>query len=379
MKAKDLKIVIAPDSFKGSISALDAAKAIEKGLADGLSASFAFTSVISPIADGGEGTLDALTDEAQRISVEVTSTNGKRIIAQYGAVDDTAIIEMARAAGLTLTPENERNAALATTFGVGEMILDALRGGCKNILLTVGGSGTNDGGCGMFASLGARFLDRNGNSFIPTGATLENICDIDLSQLDKRLFERRFIIATDVKNTLCGKSGATYVYARQKGADDVSIEQMERGMCHYASLLKEKCGRDIANIEGCGAGGGLASPLLAFLGAEIRSGISAVLDTIGFDQLIKNADTVITGEGKIDAQSLYGKAICGVTEAAKRYGVPVYCFVGCIEGDKDELLALGISDIYALSDIAPSTEYSMTHAAELLYTLGKNFAENMFK
>lgn len=375
---ESFKIVIAPDSFKGSISAHDAAKAIEKGLRDG-SKSKALVSVVAPIADGGEGTLDALTTEAQRISVKVASTNGKRINAQYGAVGDTAVIEMARAAGLTLTPESERNASLATTFGVGEMILDALDNGYKNILLTVGGSGTNDGGCGMFAALGARFSDESGNSFVPTGATLEKISDIDVTSLDKRLSACQFIIATDVKNTLCGNTGATYVYARQKGADDASLDQMERGMCHYASLLKEKCGKDIANIEGCGAGGGLASPLLAFLDAEIRSGIESVLDTVGFDSLIRDADAIITGEGKIDAQSLFGKAISGVANAAKTHSVPVYCFVGCIGGDKNELLSLGISDIYALSDIAPSTEYSMSHADELLEKLGKNFAENILE
>lgn len=376
---KRFKIVIAPDSFKGSISAQDAAKAIDRGLRDGFQDKASLVSVLSPIADGGEGTLDALSTEAQRITVEVTSTNGKRIIAQYGAVGDTAIIEMARAAGLTLTPENERNASLATTFGVGELIKDALDNGYKNILLTVGGSGTNDGGCGMFSSLGARFLDSYKNSFVPTGATLEKIADIDISELDKRLFDCRFIIATDVKNTLCGNTGATYVYARQKGADDDSLLQMERGMCHYAALLKEKCNRDIASIEGCGAGGGISSPLLAFLGAEIRSGIDAVLDTVGFDTLIRDADAIITGEGKIDAQSLYGKAISGVANAAKRYDIPVYCFVGCIGGDKNELLSLGVTDIYTTSDIAPSAEYSMSHADELLEKLGKNFAENILK
>ena len=376
---KKIKIVIAPDSFKGSISAQDAALAIEKGLKSAHQKDIELVTVISPIADGGEGTLDALTTKAQRVSVEVTSTNKKRINAQYGAVGDTAIIEMARAAGLTLTPENERNASLATTFGVGEMILDALNNGYKNILLTVGGSGTNDGGCGMFAALGARFSDKNGNCFIPTGATLDKIANIDVSHLDKRLYGREFIIATDVKNILCGKTGATYVYGRQKGADDAMLDKMETGMIHYASLLKEKCGKDVACIEGCGAGGGLATPLLAFLNARIQSGIEAVLDTVRFDKLISDADAIITGEGKIDAQSLYGKAISGVANAAKKYGIPVYCFVGCIGGDKKELLTLGISDICALSDIAPSAEYSMAHADELLEKLGKIFAENMFK
>lgn len=373
---KKIKIVIAPDSFKGSISAQDAALAIEKGLRSSVKKGIELITVISPIADGGEGTLDALTSEDQRISVEVTSTNGKTVLAQYGAVGNTAIIEMARAAGLTLTPENERDASLATTFGVGELILDALDRGYRSIMLTVGGSGTNDGGCGMFSCLGALFSDEDKKSFVPTGATLDRICDIDISHLDKRLYGCEFIIATDVKNVLCGSTGATYVYGRQKGADNELLDKMEKGMIHYASLLKEKCGKDIASIEGCGAGGGLASPLLAFLNARIQSGIGAVLDTIGFDKLISDADAIITGEGKIDAQSLYGKAISGVTEAAKKYGVPVYCFVGCIDGNKNELLSLGIADIYTLSDIAPSVEYSIIHANELLEKLAKNFWES---
>ena len=373
---KKIKIVIAPDSFKGSISAQDAALAIENGLRSSIKKGIELITVISPIADGGEGTLDALTREDQRISVEVTSTNGKKVLAQYGAVGNTAIIEMARAAGLTLTPENERDASLATTFGVGELILDALDRGYRSIMLTVGGSGTNDGGCGMFSCLGARFLDEEKKTFVPTGATLDRICEIDISNLDKRLYDCEFIIATDVKNVLCGKTGATYVYGRQKGADDEMLDKMEKGMIHYASLLKEKCGKDVASIEGCGAGGGLASPLLTFLSAKIQSGIDAVLDTVRFNESISDADVTITGEGKIDVQSLYGKAISGVTGAAKKYGVPVYCFVGCIDGNKNELLSLGITDIYTLSDIAPSVEYSIIHADELLEKLAKNFWES---
>ncbi len=375
-KRKRFKIVISPDSFKGSISAQDAALAIEKGLKRSVEKDIELITVISPIADGGEGTLDALTREDQRISLEVTSTNGKKVLAQYGAVGNTAIIEMARAAGLTLTPENERNASLATTFGVGELILDALDRGYRSIMLTVGGSGTNDGGCGMFSCLGALFSDEDKKSFVPTGATLDRICDIDISHLDKRLYGCEFIIATDVKNILCGSTGATYVYGRQKGADDTMLDKMESGMLHYASLLKEKCGKDVASIEGCGAGGGLASPLLAFLNAKIRSGIESVLDTVRFDEVISDADLIITGEGKIDAQSLYGKAISGVTGTAKKHGVPVYCLVGCIDGNKNELLSLGIADIYTLSDIAPSVEYSITHADELLEKLAKSFLES---
>ena len=369
---KRVKIVISPDSFKGSISARDAAEAVARGLRRGFGDDVDADLVLLPIADGGEGTLDALVTEDARIALTVTGTGGAPVSACYGYLGDTAVIEMARAAGLTLVPEEERNAATATTYGVGELILDARERGYRRFLLTVGGSGTNDGGCGMLASLGARFFDADGKSFLPTGGTLARIARIDLSELDRRLYESRFVIATDVKNPLCGKDGATRVYAPQKGADADTLDRMESGMLHYAFCLQEACGRDVAEVAGCGAGGGISAPLLAFLGAEIVSGIHAVLSALNFEDHVKDAAAVITGEGKIDRQSLYGKAISGVAEIAHRHNVPVICLVGCIGDDKQVLLDLGIDTLLATADIAPSPAYSIAHAAELLERLAED-------
>lgn len=358
-----MKIIIAPDSFKGSISAADAAASIARGLQKQHPEC---SPVCVPIADGGEGTLDALVPADDRFTVTVTGTNGKPVAAEYGHIGDTAVIEMARAAGLTLTPESERSALTATTFGVGELMRDALERGYRSFLLTVGGSGTNDGGCGMAAALGIGFYGADGKPFVPTGGTLENIVKIDTAGADSRLKDCKFTIATDVKNPLLGATGATYVYARQKGATDAELDRMEAGMTHYAALLEQLCGKAVATIRGCGAGGGFSAPLLGLFDAELRSGIDAVLDAVGFDSRLQGADAVITGEGKIDRQSLFGKAISGVCNAAKQHGIPVYALVGCVGDDRQTLLDMGLTDIAAIGDLAPDAAYSMAHADELL-------------
>lgn len=360
------KIVICPDSFKGSISASDAAKSIAKGLVLACD----IEAVCLPIADGGEGTLDALVTDDKKITVTVCGPYNNKVDACYGIIGRQAVIEMAQAAGLTLQTEDKRCVKNATTFGVGELIKDALSRGCKKILLTVGGSGTNDGGCGMFCALGARFLNKDGQEFLPVGATLCDIEKIDLSQLDKRLNDVEFTIATDVKNTLTGDDGATYVYARQKGATDADLALMEKGMCHYAGVI----GNGIENTAGAGAGGGLAVPLIAFCKAKICSGIDAVLDAADFENKIDGAYAIITGEGKIDRQSLFGKTISGVVRIARKKNIPVFCIVGCVGDDKEELKSLGLCDIFALSDVSPDMQYSMTHADELLYTVAKDNA-----
>ena len=350
------KIVICPDSFKGSISASDAAEAIANGLK-----SIDCEVLCMPIADGGEGTLDALV-KGEKITVNVMGPYGKRIDAEYGILNGTAVIEMATAAGLTLQNADERSVKNATTYGVGELIKDALSKGVKKILLTVGGSGTNDGGCGMFCALGGKFFDKKGREFVPAGKTLCDIEKIDISDVDKRLFNCEITIATDVKNTLTGKDGATYVYARQKGATDDDLLLMEAGMCHYAEVV----GNGVASVKGAGAGGGLAVPLLAYCGAKICSGIDAVLKAVEFEKAIEDASAIITGEGKLDRQSLFGKTISGVVNIAKKKDIPVFCMVGCVGDDKEQLKSLGLCDIFALSDIAADPEYSMTHADELL-------------
>ncbi len=361
-----IKVVIAPDSFKGSIAAEGAARAIARGLSRAARDRVELVPVLCPIADGGEGTLDALALADGLRHLTVTGPDGKPVKAAFGMKNGTAIVEMASAAGLTLVVPERRSAETATTYGVGELITAALDAGARRILLTVGGSATNDGGAGMLAALGARFFDKSGHPYVPKGGTLSEIGSFDMGGLDPRLFETEFRIATDVKNPLVGENGATYVYGRQKGADDAALACMEAGMRHYATLLCDISGRDVAGVEGAGAGGGLAAPLLAFCNATVTSGIHAVLDTVGFDALLEGADLVLTGEGKIDEQSLCGKAISGVAEAAGRKNIPVAALVGCIGGDRDAIMAMGLCALVATADIAPSTAYSMAHADELL-------------
>ena len=372
------RILVAPDSFKGSISAQNAAEAIRNGLLKNKRVRNAYEVLCLPIADGGEGTLETLTDASRMTEETVTGPDGKPAKALWGTRGTTAIIEMARAAGLTMIPAERRHAAEMTTYGVGELILRALDAGYRDLLLTVGGSATNDGGCGMLAALGAEFRKADGSRFVPTGGTLSKIASLGVNRLDPRLADCAFTIATDVRNPLLGENGATRVYGRQKGADDEELDCMEAGMTHYAELLESLCGHPVAPIPGCGAGGGIAAPLIVFSHAELRSGVEAILDHLHFETLLReNTDLVITGEGKIDRQSLFGKAVSGVAKAAAKEGVPVYCFVGCIGDDKQVLLSMGVREIFAISDLADSAEDSMRRAGELLEQLAERFAEQL--
>lgn len=373
------KYIVCPDSYKGSLSAADAARAIRRGI---LSADPDAVVIETPIADGGEGTLDALVRREHRISCNVVGTSGARVTAEYGDVNGTAVIEMASAAGITLVPADERNPEHATTYGVGELILDALDRGYRSLLLTVGGSGTNDGGSGMMEALGVEFYDDEGKKlsvFDENKSGCENfvskIAKIDLSRLDGRLKETTIVFACDVKNPMVGATGATYVYGPQKGADEAMLARLETGMMRYALLLRELSGVDIANYPGCGAGGGLAAPLVALFNARIVSGIDAVLSSVDFDGVLDGASLVITGEGKIDGQSAYGKAISGVATRAKAKGVPVLALVGMADEGAEKLHPVGVTRIAAMVDIAPSPSYSMTHAGELLEILAKKEVE----
>ncbi|MBR2354563.1 MAG: glycerate kinase [Clostridia bacterium] len=354
-----MKIIVAPDSFKGSISSADAAEAIKKGI---LRVDPHAEVITHSIADGGEGTLDALLPKEKQTEVTVTGPLGDPVVARYGMLGDRAIIEMASAAGLTLIPPEKRSAARSTTYGVGELIRHALKNGCRSFMLTVGGSATNDGGCGMMCALGVRFLDKNGNEFVPMGGTLSEIAEIRTDGLEPALSDCEILIATDVKNPLLGETGCTYVYSPQKGADADELAHMEQGMTHYAEVLRQCEGVFVAEIPGCGAGGGISAPLLALTHARIQSGIETVLDVIGFDRSLEDAHAVITGEGKIDVQSLYGKAISGVADRAKGRNIPVYCFVGCVGDDREALKSMGIAEIYDVASLASSPEDSMTHA-----------------
>lgn len=360
------KYIVCPDSFKGSISADGAAEAIKKGI---LAHDRSATVIKAPIADGGEGTLDALTPACDRIKATVRSTDGTPLVAEYGHTGDTAIIEMARAAGLCLVDEKKRNPERFSTYGVGQLVADALDRGFRRIMITVGGSGTNDGGSGLIEALGVRFLDENGESLSMCGGALAKISKIDISNLDERLKNTEFIFACDVDNPLIGERGATNVYGAQKGADGEMLARLEAGMINYADKLAIASGRDVRWIAGCGAGGGMPASLLALGNARIESGIDSVLSAIGFDDMLEGCTLVITGEGKIDRQSAYGKAISGIASRTKKKGIPLLVLVGLKGEGADELLPLGITRISAISNIAPDTEYSMKHADVLLERL----------
>ena len=359
------KIVIAPDSFKGSLDAARAARAIAQGIH--IAAPEALT-VEVPVADGGEGTLDALTDKSCRASVAAFNTEGEPIIAEFGFIGDTAVIESARAVGLGTVPAQCRRPDNSTTRGVGALMTAALDRGFRKILLTVGGTGSNDGGAGMLEALGAVFYEKDGQLCGIRARDLCRVTDIDISGIDPRLYGTQITIACDVTNPLTGKNGATYVYGAQKGADAKMLERLEAGMQNYASKLAV-ISRNASDIPGVGAGGGLPFPLLSLFDARICSGITAVLEAVGFDRILDGAGLVITGEGKIDFQSAFGKAISGVAAAAAAHGIPVVALVGQIGAGADEMLRHGVSAIYAIADIASDTDYAISHAAEMLTRL----------
>ena len=359
------KVLISPDSFKGSVDARAAARAIARGVK---SVRPDAVTVELPIADGGEGTLDVLTAESERYNVVSAATDGRRLNAEYGVVGERAIIEMARAAGLGTVPENERDPERSTTVGVGLMILSALDRGCREIMLTLGGSGSNDGGVGMLEALGARLY--SGDELISDirAGDMARITSIDVSSLDKRLYETKFTLACDVNNPLYGERGATYVYGRQKGADDAMLDRLERGMKNYAACMA-RLTDDASSCPGTGAGGGVGFPLVALFGATVRSGIESVLEVIGYEEKLHGVSLVITGEGKIDRQSAYGKAISGVANAAMSKGIPVLALVGVKGEGADEMKKVGVCEIRALTELTQDKEYSISHGEELLEAL----------
>lgn len=344
------KIVIAADSFKGSISSRRFAEVCRGAV---LSVIPDCEVVTIPLGDGGEGTVEALISAvgATKVSVAVCNPLMRDTTAVYGVSPDgsTAIMEMAQASGLPLLSESERNPMITSTYGTGQMILDALGRGCRHIMIGIGGSATNDGGTGMLQALGAVFLDDDDKPLpMPmNGDSLPLICRIDLSHLDDRLKDTRFTVACDVDNPLCGPLGATHVFAKQKGATDAMIEKLECGMCHYSRILSDATGRDVAQMPGAGAAGGLGGALAAALDAQLMPGIEMVLDAIGFDRQISGADLIITGEGRIDRQTLMGKTPFGVLSAAKKQGIPVIALGGSVQYSS-ELAGAGFAGIFSI-------------------------------
>ena len=364
---KKLNILVCSDSFKGSLSSRDIIDIYKKEAKD--------VNIIGvEIADGGEGTLDAISKVGKYEWKEIECTNPlfEKIKAKYLLSKDVAIIEMAQASGITLIPYKDGNAAKTTTFGTGELILDAIKSGVKHIYITVGGSATNDGGIGALGALGFKFLDENNNALALTGENLIKIKKIDTSNAIN-FSGIRFTVVADVENKLLGEKGATYVYGPQKGAVGEIKEQLEEGMKNYNSVVLKTLGIDMSKLEHGGAAGGLASGLMAFLGADVQSGIETVLDLLDFDALLQNADAVITGEGCIDEQSLQGKVICGISKRCIKKNVPVYVMAGYKKINSAE----GIKDIKTLSEIAKSTEDSILNAKTYASIVAKNLLEEI--
>ena len=326
-----MKVVIAIDSLKGSLSSMEAGMAIKDGI---LAAKPDAEVIVKPLADGGEGTTDALIEgmNGERIDLTVTGPMHTPVDAYYGYLKDTntAVMEMASAAGITLVPDSEKNPLLATSYGVGEMINDAIQRGCRNFIIGIGGSVTNDGGIGMLKALGVRFLDENGEDAGEGGQALAKVARIDVSGMNPLLKECHIQVACDVNNPLCGENGSTYVYGPQKGVTEDMKKTLDEAMAHFARVTSETLENDYMNTPGAGAAGGLAYAFLAYTGAALTPGIELILDAVGLEEELSGADVVVTGEGRLDFQTAMGKAPVGVARLAKKYNAKVIAFAGSV-------------------------------------------------
>jgi len=346
-----MKIVVAPDSFKGSLTAIEVSDAIEKGIRE----VFPEAEIIKiPMADGGDGTVQCLVNATggKILEEKVIGPLGNEVWAFYGILGDrkTAIVEMAAASGLTLVPENKRDPLITTTYGTGQLIKAALNQGCRKIIIGIGGSATNDGGAGMVQALGVKLLDQEGKEVGFGGGELKKIVKIDISCIDKRLSDIKVLVASDVNNPLCGPQGASRIYGPQKGATPEIIEELDESLAYFAELIKRDLHKDIKDIPGAGAAGGLGASLIAFLNAEFRPGIEIMIEAVKLEQAIKDADLVITGEGKIDSQTIYGKAPIGVAKIAKKHNIPVVAVAAIIEEDSRIFQSYGIDTLIKVSE-----------------------------
>jgi glycerate kinase len=366
------KVVLAPDSFKGTMTSLEVCSIIQKAFS---ALSPDTKTVAVPVADGGEGTVEAyIAGMGGRFCTSrVSAPLGDKVEARWGMLNDgkTAVIEMAAASGLTLTGGTLKPMQ-ASTFGTGELLLAAADEGAKKVIIGIGGSATSDGGTGALAALGVRFSDHAGRQ-VPHGAQgLARIAAIDDRSLDPRFRDIEIVIACDVTNPLAGKNGAAYVYAPQKGADSTQVEEIDRGLLHLNEILKANTGKDLKDTPGMGAAGGLALCMSAFLDVRIKSGIDLILDIAQFDQQIADADFVITGEGKADSQSAQGKVLAGIAKRASQKGVPVVALVGQADAGCERLYDIGISAIFSTSRAAVPFEIARKTCREDLYFLAES-------
>lgn len=341
--------ILVPDSFKGTLSAIEVCNIMKSSIKN----LYKDANIISvPVADGGEGTVDAflyaLGGEKKSIWVS-DAFNEQKILAHYAMLkDDIAVIEMAACAGLPLV-KNRLEPDKTTTFGVGELIIDAINSGAKKIILGLGGSATNDGGCGMAAALGVKFKDEQDQEFIPTGGTLSQIYKIDMNNIYSKIKDIEFISMCDVDNPLCGRLGASAVFAPQKGADEDMVKSLDEGLAHLAKIIKRDLHIEVKDIKGAGAAGGLGAGSIAFLQSKLTKGIDVILDTIKFDELVSKADIVFTGEGKFDSQSLHGKVVMGVANRSQKYKTPVIVVTGAIGENIQEAYNKGITAIFSIN------------------------------
>lgn len=367
-----MRILIAPDSYKNALSALEVANSLKAGLVKVFPAA---EFEILPMADGGEGTVEALIDATQGVIIKtrVHDPLMRPVESSFGITGDgiTAVIEMASASGIQLITSEERNPWITSTYGTGELIGAALDKGCRDIILGIGGSATNDCGMGMAAALGVKFLDQAGNDVGHGGGLLGEVARIDMGGLDSRIREARIMVACDVTNPLTGPDGASHVYGPQKGADPDMVKKLDSHLEIFSDLIAEQLGKDVGKIPGAGAAGGLGAGLIAFLGAELVEGVPAIAAKTGLAEAVARADIVITGEGGIDFQTQFGKTPYGVAQLAKKHGKPLIAVAGTIGNGVEELYSKGIDAVISILDRPMSLEEAIQQTPSLLEATGE--------
>lgn len=355
-----MKVVVAIDSLKGSLSSVEAGMAIQAGI---LKAKPEANVIVKPLADGGEGTTDALIDgmNGSRIDLTVTGPMNTKVHTYYGYLKEsnTAVIEMASAAGITLVPAKEKNPLLATTYGVGEMINDAMNRGCRNFIIGIGGSATNDCGIGMLKALGIQFFDKDGKDVGEGGQALSKVERIDITKMNPVLKECRIQVACDVTNPLCGGNGSTYVYGPQKGVTENMKEQLDKDMLHFSKITSDYLKNDYKDTPGAGAAGGLGYAFLSYLGATLSPGIQLILDAVNLEEELVDADVVVTGEGRLDFQTAMGKAPIGVAKLAKKYNAKVIAFAGSVTKEATACNKEGIDAFFPILRNVTTLEEAM--------------------
>ena len=371
-----MKILIAPDSFKESLTSIEVADYLKEGFKKA-DKNFEITKL--PLADGGEGTVKSLVaaTDGKIMKKEVTDPLGNKVEAIYGILGDgkTGVIEMATASGLPLVPKDKRNPLKTTTYGTGELIKAALDQGCTKLIIGIGGSATNDCGVGMAQALGGKFLDEDGKQIGYGGQYLKDIEKIDLSQLDSRIAETEIEVACDVDNPLYGKNGAAYIYGPQKGASKDQVKELDQGLKHIAEIIKDDLGKEVNEIPGAGAAGGLGAGLSAFLDAKLRPGIKIVMEASKLREKMKKVDLVVTGEGKIDGQTASGKTPVGVSRIAKKEELPVIAVAGTIGEDAEKVYDEGIDFLYSVIDKPMTLKEAIDNADKLLIKTGYNLGK----